>query len=131
MIGRVAAISAAVLVCAWFALGTRQAVDTTRAGAIVNHVNMLTRPQAAHVQALLSSASVLNPDRQVDILRGIVAQERNDPRHALAIFERVARAEPMNLTAWVYVAQTGYGSPVLKHAVEEIGRLDPGPRTNH
>ncbi len=127
MIGRVAAISAAALVCAWFALGARQAVDTSRAGAIIDHANTLTPQQAARAQALLSSASVLNPDRQVDILRGIVAQERNDPRRALAIFERVTQAEPMNVTAWVYVAQAGFGLPVVKHAVDEIGALDPGP----
>ncbi|MGH2866692.1 MAG: hypothetical protein ACRDNK_03870 [Solirubrobacteraceae bacterium] len=127
MIGRVVAISAAVLVCAWFALGARQAVDTSRATAVVNNANTLTRKQAAQAEALLSSASTLNPDRQVDILRGIVAQGRNDPRRALAIFEGVARAEPMNLTAWLYVAQAGFGLPVVKHAADEIGLLDPGP----
>ncbi|MEA2213986.1 MAG: hypothetical protein QOF83_3934 [Solirubrobacteraceae bacterium] len=127
MIGRAVAISAAILLCAWFVLGATQAHDLSRATAIVQNPGPLTSAQAARVDSLLSGASTLNPDRTIELLRGIVAQDRNHPARAVQIFTQVTREEPMNLDAWVYLAQAALSDKALVHrAVVQIGILDGG-----
>ena len=127
---RFAVISVAIVLCAWFALGATEAHDLSRATAIVRNSSSLSADQAAHVQALLSSASTLNPDRTVNLLRGIVAHDRGQRRRAIRILEQLTRDEPMNLDAWVYLAQAALGDNVLvQHAVAQIGVLDSGTTT--
>jgi predicted Zn-dependent protease len=131
-LGRVAIVSAAVIVCLWFALGARQAIDLSRATAITQGSSALSPGQARRADELLSAASTLNPDRQVDVVRGIVALARNQSSLATTILRRVTREEPMNLQGWVYLAQAdlGHGGE-FKHAVAQIGFLDPAPKARH
>jgi len=129
MMGRIAVISVAIVLCAWFALGATEAHNLSQATAIVQNAGALTAGQAAHVRSLLSSAATLNPDRTVDLLRGIVAQDRGQRRRAIGIFAQVTRDEPMNLDAWVYLAQAAPGDKALVHrAVVQIGILDSGAK---
>jgi predicted Zn-dependent protease len=127
MIRRVAAVSAAILLCAWFVLGANQAHDLSRATAIVQNSGPLSSAQASRVDSLLGSASTLHPDRTIDLLRGIVAQDRNHRSRAVRIFAQVTREEPMNLDAWVYLAQAaGNDKALVQRAVVQIGILDSG-----
>ncbi len=59
----------ALVCCAWFALGVRQSHDLAAANAIVSAQGKPTPAQARRVNSLLDSASTLNPDQQVNILR--------------------------------------------------------------
>ncbi|HSO98715.1 MAG TPA: hypothetical protein VLP43_07165 [Solirubrobacteraceae bacterium] len=130
MIVRFAVMSLAILLCAWFALGATEAHDLSRATAIVGNSGSLSAGQAAQVEALLSSASTLNPDRTVNLLRGMVALDRGQRRRAIRIFEQVTRNEPMNLDAWVHLAHAALGNNALvQHAVVQIGMLDSGAKT--
>jgi predicted Zn-dependent protease len=132
MIGRVALTALAVVVCAWFVLGSRQAHDLDSATSIVGAATVPDAQQAARARALLSSASTLNPDREVDIQRGMLALELGHRAAAVSILERVTREEPMNLVAWVDLAQAGYGDPAISpRAVRQLARLDPGPAPSH
>jgi predicted Zn-dependent protease len=132
MIGRVALTALAVLVCAWFVLGSRQAHDLDSATSIVEGATAPNAQQATRARALLSSAATLNPDRQVDVERGMLALERGHRAQAVSILERVTREEPMNLVAWVDLAQAGYSDPaVSSRAVRQLGLLDPGPGRSH
>jgi predicted Zn-dependent protease len=129
MIGRVALTLLAVLVCAWFVLGSRQAHDLDTATAIVDASSAPSAQEAARARSLLSSASTLNPDRQVEIERGMLALARGHSARAISILEGVTRAEPMNLVAWVDLAQAAYGTAKIEpRAVRQLSVLDPTPR---
>jgi predicted Zn-dependent protease len=85
----------------------------------------LTAAQAARVGSLLDAAGMFNPDREVDLLRGQVLLGEGQRRPALRVFEGVTRDEPMNIEAWVLVAQTAYGNgPLIDRALARVGQLD-------
>jgi Flp pilus assembly protein TadD len=128
-IARAALALAAAVVCAWFAVGIRQARDMSRASAVINSSASITPAARAHTSSLLRAAGWLNPDRQVDILRGQLAGFTGDVPGAVTILRRVTRSEPMNIQAWAALAtatlnQSGYRT-VFVGAIRAIGRLDP------
>jgi predicted Zn-dependent protease len=120
-------LAVAVLVCAWFGLGVRQALDTSHATAIVNSSSKLTAAQVAHAGSLLHAAGQLNPDRLVAVLRGQLALDQGDTAHAERILRDVTAAEPLNVQAWVLLAQATQTRDRAEFvlAVRAIGRLDP------
>lgn len=120
-------VAVAVVVCAWFALSVRQALDTSHAGAIVNSSSSVSAAQAAHARSLLSAAGQLNPDRQVNILRGQLALDLGDNASAEQILRGVTDAEPLNIQAWALLAQATQTRDRTEFvlAIRTIGRLDP------
>lgn len=126
ILARASSLIVAVIVCAWFALGIRQAHDTNAALSIVSQSTPVSATQLVHADALLRSAGKLNPDATVDLLRGKVALLRNDSRRAALIFEHVTRSEPSNLEAWLLLASAAYGNgPLIESATANLARLDP------
>jgi hypothetical protein len=115
----------ALVVCAWFALGVRRAHDTSRANSILSSQDGVSDAQAAHAASLLNSAGTLNPDSQVDLLRGRAALAQNDRPRAVRIIEDVTRREPMNVEAWLALAETTRFLPEIKLAVLRVAELDP------
>jgi predicted Zn-dependent protease len=120
----------AVLVCAWFALGIRQTRDTARATAIIASAASANGPsaaQASHERSLLKAAGTLNPDKQLDVLRGQLALLQGNNRSAARILEGVVAQEPLNVEAWVYLARAAFN--VNRHefgiAAQRIAQLDP------
>lgn len=103
----------ALVCCGGFALGIRQAHDTAKAGGIIEQSGSLTPAQSARARSLLPSASTLNPDREVDILRGELAVREGDAAGARRIFESVVSGEPMNLAGWVQLAHLVDGDLTL------------------
>jgi predicted Zn-dependent protease len=122
---RVLSLVAALVVCAWFALGIRQAHETTQAAAILSHGTDSSYAQAAHADSLLHSARALNPDLQVDVLRAEAALIENDRARAVRILEDVVRREPTNLDGWVFLTRASRNVPELKRAAARIAELDP------
>jgi predicted Zn-dependent protease len=113
-------------VCAWFVLAIRQAHDTSKASSIVSGTGSLTAAQAAHAGSLLDAAGTLNPDREVELLRGQVLLGRQQRPRALRLLEGVTRDEPLNLRAWVLLAESAFGNgPVIARAEHELATLDP------
>ncbi len=120
----------AIVVCAWFALGIRQTRDTARATAIVSATQTPNAEQAARARSLLRSAGTLNPDRQLDVLRGQLALFRGENRSATRILEGVVHEEPQNVAAWVYLAQAAFNVDRREFGVaaKRITELDPPQR---
>ncbi len=115
----------AVVLCGWFALGVRQAHDLSRAEAIVSSSSGLSARQARPVQSLLQAASTLNPDQRVNLVRGEVAALESQTPRAARIFAQVADREPLNINAWLLLAQADYGQGApLARALSHIGQLD-------
>jgi hypothetical protein len=122
---RPAGIVLALVLCAWFGLGIVQAHDTNTATTIINEPGMSAK-QAKHVRALLRGAGTLNPDLQVQLLRGRLALLENDRARAVGIFRDATRREPMNVQAWLLLAEAAYGNgPLINLAVTNISELDP------
>lgn len=123
---RASLLALALIACAWFVLGARQARDTARASALVNGSSQLSAADEAHVRSLLRSAGTLNPDLTVDTLRGQLALDENRDRRAAQIFASVTRREPMNLDAWVLLAQATQQNDrqTFARAIRVIGKLD-------
>ncbi len=127
-LARATALVFALLACAWFALSARQALDTSRAGALIGAGKPLSPSQAAHVRRLLDGAGQLNPDRSVELLRGQLASNQRRYRAAEALFASVTRREPMNLEAWsqlVYAAAAAGDRATVVLAARHISELYP------
>lgn len=117
--------AAALVVAAWFALGVREAHEVSQATSIVSASSHLTPAEARHVRSLLSGAAPLNPDRELDILRGRVAAEGGSNAAADRILFAVTRAEPMNLEAWAWIGRLAANHRVLLDAYGHIALLAP------
>jgi predicted Zn-dependent protease len=128
---RLLTVCAAVIVCAWFALGIRQAHDISRATTVVGGLNgqtRLTAAQAREANSLLNSAATLNPDRTVEVLQARVALLRGDRAQAKRILLGVLASEPDNLDAWYGLATSASDSATINHALARIAQLEPKPR---
>lgn len=118
----------AVAVCAWFAVGIRQAHDTSKATSIVFGANHLSAAQAAHAALLLRAAGFLNPDSEVDLLRAQLARDQNERHRAERLVAGVLRSEPLNLRAWISLAANATTTRTYVHALREIKVLVPSQR---
>ena len=126
MVTRALTLLLALLACAWFALGIRQAHDTAQADAIVSGTAALSNVQADHAASLLTAARFLNPDAEVDVLRGQLALRQGDRAAARRILGDVVQREPMNVVAWLWLAKSSSGDERLGVlALHQIARLDP------
>jgi predicted Zn-dependent protease len=104
----------------------RQAHGTDGATTILSRGARITADQARHVDSLLAGARPLNPDREVDILRGEAALERGQTQTAQRILGQVARAEPQNLEAWLWLAHSaGSNRPLFYRALVQVRKLEP------
>jgi predicted Zn-dependent protease len=124
-LARALSLLLALVLCAWFALGIRQAHDTSQATSSLSNSGGLSSAQAARVDSLLSAAGTLNPDSQVGLLRGRAALAENDRPRAVRIIEDVTRREPMNLQAWLLLAEASRNVPEIELAVARVAELDP------
>lgn len=122
---RVLPLVFAVVVCAWFALGIRQAHDTASASSSLSSSTRLTAAQAKHLDSILDEAGFLNPDREVSLLRAQVARQRRQLAKAQSIILRVVHDEPLNVEAWFALGQVATNSRTYLRAVIEVGRLAP------
>jgi predicted Zn-dependent protease len=123
---RIACIALALVACAWFALGARQAIDTSRATAIVSGASTLTPHDEQHALSLLGDAGTLNPDREVDILRAAALAERDKWAAAKRILFAVTRAEPQNIEAWfALAARSDPDRRLFLQALARVAALEP------
>ncbi|MDQ6821452.1 MAG: hypothetical protein M3076_14145 [Actinomycetota bacterium] len=122
---RAGALIVALLACAWFALGIHQAHDTHQASAIVSSAARLSPRQEAHVDALLRSAATLNPDDTLALLRGRAELLAGQPGRAITTLKNLARQEPLNIEAWIWLAEAAGGKgPLYQQAIRHVERLD-------
>ena len=116
----------ALVVCVWFALGIRQAHETSAAGTIVNGSRVPSAVTASHARSLLREAATLNPDSQVDLLRATLALRESDLSTAARLARSVTRREPMNVQAWLLLAEAApNNASVVDAAVGRMAQLDP------
>jgi predicted Zn-dependent protease len=126
---RVATLLLALVVCAWFALGIRQAHETAKATDLVTSGSSLTGRQLADVQSWLDSAATLNPDSTVDIVRAQALIKAGRARAAERLMESLTQREPLNLEAWIWLGGAALGDPaVAREAITHINALDPRAR---
>jgi hypothetical protein len=117
----------AIVVCAWFAVGIRQVHDTNAATAILSG-GSLSPGMATRASSLLDGAALLNPDRQIGLLRARLAAESGRRAQAQRLALMVARAEPRNSQAWLLLSSIGtpYQAAV---AVQRLAKLAPAVRS--
>jgi hypothetical protein len=91
----------AIVICAWFVVGARQAHEQDIA------TDLIAMPGAElhaavydRTTALLDSAAFLDPGVNVTILRAAQAQEAQRYGRAERYLAEAVRAEPDNLAAW-------------------------------
>ena len=114
----------AVVACAWFVLGARQAHEVDQATNVVT----ASSPTAAQLRAAagqLHSAAFLNPDRTVDILQARVAILQHRLPQARRILTAVTRDEPQNLEGWIWYTGANLGRPAGRMGRARITALDP------
>jgi hypothetical protein len=107
---RLALLTGAVIVAAWFALGWVQARDIGRAQSLLAAPS-LSRAGAREAGSLLNTARVLNPDHTVAITRAQLYRKLHQPQRAVTLLEQVTRAEPLNLQAWRELSIAAYALP--------------------
>jgi hypothetical protein len=121
---RPALLILAVVACAWFVLSVRQSHEVDQAANVVAASNPAA-PQLRTAASQLHSASSLNPDRTVDILRARVAIDQRRLPLARRILAAVTRAEPQNLEAWIWFTGANLGRPAARLGTARIAALDP------
>lgn len=124
---RLAVVSLAVAACAWFGLGVVQAHDENRATALIDQTGTPSAALTARIMGLLDSAATLNPDRTIDILRAQAQTRAGRSDAGLATAERITRAEPRNVNAWVVLGfAAGQVAPrVARLAQAKLSELAP------
>jgi predicted Zn-dependent protease len=131
-IGRVFVLLLAVLACAWFVLGIRQAHGIDAATSAISAQTRLSGNAVRRVNSSLDAAATLNPDQEVNVLRARLALAQGDERRARAILRQVTRREPSNLEAWVWYAQASANDPVqfyaAQYVIDRLVRRVGGPR---
>ena len=118
---RISLAVVALVACAWFALGIRQAHDLGHAVSIVTSASV-SPGQAAHAESLLNAAGALNPDVEVKLVRAELALRQGDARRAVALAAQAAKDEPQNVLTW-----DGSQSS-LRQPVRAAGRVQTHPR---
>jgi hypothetical protein len=108
----------ALVCCAWFALSARQAHEVAVATSIVNAKPPLSSGQVQRAAKALRSAASLNPDLEVDVLRGQLALDQGHRAQARSILFGVIRREPKLLAAWQLYARASIGDPVAFYAAQ-------------
>jgi predicted Zn-dependent protease len=116
----------ALAACAWFALGARQAVNTSRASSIVSGTSKLSSAQARHALALLDDAGTLNPDQNVDILRAQAYLASGDAPAARRVLGAVTRQERQNVEGWLWLARaSGANAALFYDSLRHVRQLEP------
>ena len=116
----------ALAVCGWFVIGVRQAQDLAAATSVVQTGGAAGPERLAAAAADLHSAAFLDPDQEVNILRGRLAIARGEVLQARRILTGVTHAEPMNLEAWIWFTGASLGSPrEARIGTARIAQLDP------
>jgi cytochrome c-type biogenesis protein CcmH/NrfG len=118
----------AVVVCAAFVIGIRQARDSGAVTALVSTGARLTPAQQRTAASDLSSATFAYPGQDVPILSVQVALREHRFARALSIARTITHSEPDNLQGWISLAAAGLVAPdvpAAKHARQEEIRLDP------
>lgn len=116
----------ALVVCGWFVIGVRQAHDLAAATSIVDAGRAAGPNRLAAAAADLRAAAFLDPDQEVNILRGRLAIARGQVPRARLILGGVTGVEPMNLEAWIWFTGASLGSPrEARVGTARIAQLDP------
>lgn len=125
-IARVVSLLLALAACGWFAVGIRQAHDLGSADTILSGAKPISQPEARRVKTLIDGAALLNPDKQVQLLRGRLALALGETRRARAIFLTVAKQEPMNVLAWSLLGRAaGADRGLALLAIASVIKLEP------
>ncbi len=123
---RILAAAAALAVCAWFAIGIVQAIDTSAAGAIIDGARAPTPAQAARARSLLGDASTLYPGVEPALLRSALALRLGAGATARGIALAAARREPMNVQAWAAFGRASANDPAaFRLALAHVRALAP------
>ncbi len=116
----------ALVVCAWFVLGIREAHDVNAATAIVDQNPPVSAAQDRQAASALHDAGVLNPDGEVDVLRAQLDVRVGRYSAAMTAARRATAHEPGNVLAWLTLASASYDAGRLdQHAVARMIELDP------
>jgi predicted Zn-dependent protease len=122
VIVRAAVVVIALICCAWFALGARQAIDLSRATEIASQQRPLAPKQVKRAQSLLDAAATLNPDQEVNVVRGELAIDQGQNRQAREILHAVIHREVNNLQAWIMYARGSKDNLVQAYAAQYVIR---------
>ena len=129
---RIAVLVVGLIVAAWFGLGVRQAREITDVTSLIRNANSVSHAQAAAASRQLDSAAMLNPDRNVAMLRAELDASDNHVARAESRLDTVVAAEPDNLDAWFLLAQLEGNNPRAELAAQRhIASLLPKVRTGH
>jgi len=98
---RVAVLLIAVVAVAWFALVARSLQEQASIRADLHLHPVVSRAQAIALGRRVDQATVLNPDRQIPMLKALIDFSAREPATAVAIARRITREEPNNIDNWV------------------------------
>jgi hypothetical protein len=118
---RIAIAVVALVACAWFALGVRQAHDQARATSLINQPGTPSASETRQILQLLDRAATLNPDRSIDLLRAQAEVRHGEGQIALRQMLGVVRDEPLNVDAWIVLGFAAGGG--RDPAVASLARI--------
>ena len=91
----------AALCIVWFAAIARSLHEQAAIRDALHSHPVVSAPLARALDARVDQAAVLNPDRQIPMLKALIAYSAHRPASAVAIARRVTAQEPDNIDNWV------------------------------
>ena len=117
----------ALVAIAWFALGVRQARDTAQATSLLVRFTPLTAAQLNHAANLVNDAAFLNPDQQVNLMRGWLQLQPHHRAAAELIFAHEVLLHPQDINGWdwLFQAANGIDPATAQRAQAQMLALEP------
>jgi hypothetical protein len=109
----------AVAAVGWFVLGEVQTRDLDRATDLTARAGTPSAALTKQILGLLDTASTLNPDRNVALLRSQAQTRSGRGAAAVRTALAVARAEPQNIDGWVVL---GFAAGIVDPKLAALAR---------
>lgn len=124
---RVALLLVAVFAVAWFALIARSLHEQASIRADLHSHPVVSRALAVTLDRRVDQAAVLNPDRQIPMLKALIDFSAREPAAAVTIARRITREEPDNIDNWVTleILLNGRDPALVSEARAHIRALAP------
>jgi hypothetical protein len=127
MLARAILVAVALAAIGWLGVLYRDIQLGQAAADTVVRSPQLSNAELDHQLSRLDDATLLNPSRGWDVLRGTFLLLHDRPRQALQAANEVADAEPDNAEAWLVVSRAAQkvDPPRARYAIAQLRRLNP------
>lgn len=113
----------AIVVCAWFVVGARQAHEVDVATNLLDTGVAGHPADSQHTASLLKSADFMFPGTDVKLLRARLDMELHQYPQAKVLVDQARTSEPDNVNAWISALDLSLVDPSAEHPSQVLSHL--------